>query len=584
MGSTRCPSRDRFAPLVAESTSVYRHAVGRNALTFARWVHALSHRLRRPSPTHLEIEHAWRIASREIAARVAVAARREQLVDGTQRGSELSLQLRTLSIRVPILRPLDFDQAWPDLQAERHPLLEDPVQLWAALPIALPDAARTRVALELADSRFNLALVWLANRMQATPTTHPEHTVVWGHPWHPMTKTRLGLGLAAHALVAPELAAQGPVDAMDVHRDHVEVTPDFSARLAPLFGQAAQGYVRIPVHRLQRQRLSRLIPTLDATVARPAPSGAHRTGTSLLSIRTVHVGDAHLKLALDMHTTSAKRVVSAMSVMNGPRVTDLLQRVFARDPSLHSITVAKEHHTAGLRTEQHGSAAHHLGVIVRDQADFGSPEAWVTACLGQPMWMRACCDGYEGAPWQRAQAMVKDYTRKLVLPCLRLLTGWGIALEPHLQNTLVQVNNGRIHGFVVRDLGGIRIFAPRLQARGESITVHPESFIVTEHARDAQVKLTHTLFHAHLHSVIVWAETCLDLPRPDAWQIVARMVSEALNTWEHDPTWAEACSQDRAALFTPSVTAKSLLAMRLYDQSSDYLYTEVPNPLAVIHR
>ena len=59
--------------------------------------------------------------------------------------------------------------SYTQLDAPRPPWLEDPLRLWARIAegLSLPDAAQQRVANELADSAFNLALAILAE--QARP-------------------------------------------------------------------------------------------------------------------------------------------------------------------------------------------------------------------------------------------------------------------------------------------------------------------------------------------------------------------------------------------------------------------------------
>lgn len=576
-----------------------RGLIPRDRTTFARWAAQVGRALGPELPW--APEQAWERAERNIAARIALAAVREQLCDGAI-GRD-TLRIDGLG-ELPLAAHGDFGLHRLCVTAWTPPTLATAQPLWAWLARSLRVDADTtrRVADELADSTFNLALAILAAEARPqwarqNPTdpraTDPEHWVTEGHPWHPMTKTRLGLGLREHALVAPELWAHTPLRALDIDASLVQVTDAFVDRMEPWLGRPARGSVRVPVHGFQVRRLARLFADRWGTTIRPAPWRA--SGRSLLSLRTIattapETGPLHLKLALDVHTTSARRVVSAMSVTNGPRVSTLLRKIQQQDPICARLRIAQEQMTAGLRTDAVGPDARELGVIVRDGTAFEAADgsvAWVCAGLGErhpilgvPL-IAQLASGFEGTPRERAEAMLTAYLDTLIPPVLRFAVVYGVALEMHLQNTLVAPDHGRPAQFIVRDLGGIRIHGPRLRSAGHDISLHPDSFIITDDLAELQTKASHTLLHAHLTAVFGWTEDALGLPRTAAWQLARRCIVEHLERWaRQEPYLAGACHADRAALLTPSVRAKALFRMRVDDRSSDYSYVDVENPLA----
>lgn len=575
----------------------------RDASTFARWAPAVARAWLGPHAPRLsaaEVADAWRRGRRGIAARVLVAAVREGLVPGGVRGGALVLDGDDDGL--PLRREAALGLPVPHPSAPRPPWLEAPALVWARIVAAmgLDPAAARRVDEELADSAFNLALVHAASaRRPAWARAHPddprarspEHWVTEGHPWHPMTKTRLGLGLAEHARFAPELLAVTPLRAVDVQASLCQVTPALVERLEPWLGRPAPGWVRLPVHGGQLPRLRRCLGDRMGRDVVPVP-GLRAEGRSLLSLRTAAfeapgTGPLHLKLALGVHTTSARRVVSPMSVRNGPEVTRLLRSIQHADPECAGLTLAGEDMTGGLRPQLPGAAE--LGVIVRDGHDFEGPDgapAWVCAGLGDPCpldgrtGVERLCDALTGPPRARARAMLEAYVAGLVPPLLRLVVAHGVALEGHLQNTLVHGAGGRPAGFVVRDLGGIRLHAPRLRAAGHAFAPSPGSFIVTDDLDEVRSKLAHTLFHAHLGTLLQWVDDALGLPAAEGWAIVRAEVTGCLRRWSADPALRPACEADGAAWLAPRVPAKALLRMRIEDASSDYAYVEVDNPLA----
>ncbi len=546
-------------------------------------------------------------AQRIIAGRVALACAREQLVDADDRCSALVLLPALLAIELPLRRRGAFGLHPPEHARFDDPRLSDPIVLLQALAPYLPEWTSKNFAdarRELADSVFNLALALLSRHLH-TPVSHvldpliaSEQAVVMGHPWHPMTKTRLGLKLRENLLHAPELCGRAQVTAVDIapgwwarhelesHRCH-----DLIARL---FGHAPKGWLRVPVLALQQRRLPRLLPDLWGSSIVPAPQHCH--GHSLLSLRTVEVGEQpqHLKLAMDVLTTSARRVVSPMSAQNGPVISRLLAAIQACDPQTRTtLAIQPDVATAGLCPQQ-SEAASMLAVIIRPdprdisgtlpRADGPPPSLWVCAALGEvhpqfgTTFLERLVDQSSGADTRaRAHNFLRAYVHALVPPLLRFCCTYGLALEAHLQNMMVAHRNGDVLGFVIRDLGGIRISRARLQAAGYTVELAPGSFLEAADDREFLGKLIHTLLHAHLGSVIGWA---CDLCAADpgfAWSLVRDCIDAQLTEWSRELLSAHS---DRRAFLEPTHRAKALFAMRLLGRSVDYHYTTVDNPLA----
>lgn len=597
-----------------------------------------------PLPT---LRAAWTLAARDISARLALALAREDLV-ATDHDA---LRTRTTALTVPLLRRGPFGLHQPDLDVPRPAALEHPHALLATLDLDLRPTTRTRLAHELADSVFNLAMAHAIAelRLRARLTAHPwpapqdpENLVITGHPWHPMCKTRLGLHLHEILRHAPEALAAPHIHTVDIAAPLTHSTTDFADQLSTLIPPAASGWLRVPVHALQRRRLPHLLPTLWRTTVRPTalpPLPAR----ALLSLRTLAISDLHLKLSTDLQTTSARRQVSPMSSRNGPRLGNLLAHILTTDPHVRSsLRVQLEPAAAGLDPDALGPLATHagqLGVIVRPDPRHAArelghdPTVWVCAALGErwpgaalgERWPgeppvpetlsrethrhvpetlsqetsrpvpetlsreTALLHRREGAPLLRTitsayptpEAALRHYVDLLVPPALRLCTIHGIALELHLQNTLVVHTRGRLHGFIARDLGGVRLHRARLAAAGHDPGLAPGSFIVTDDLAELQTKLAHTLFHAHLAAVFTWAAMLLGADEAALWAHTRATIDAALTAWSRaQPRHAAACATDRAAWLAPVVDAKALLRMRIDERVSEYTYTRVPSPLA----
>ncbi len=613
----------------------------RGAWAFFAWVSAaLPRAFPGPQLPFAATQAAWALAGVDIAARLALACARERLVPGELAGAAVLLRpAGRAPLAVPLRSRGGFGLHRPDLDAGRDPLLADPLALLAALSpdLALGPGVMARIAGELADSRFHLAIAHvvaelrlrarLAGRPWPAPLD-PENLVVAGHPWHPMCKTRLGLHLHEVLRFAPEALAAAELHAVELALPLAWASPDFSDMSREIFGRAPSGWLRVPVHALQRRRLPRLLAGWWGQGVRPV-AVAPRPARALLSLRTVALADLHIKLSADLHTTSARRQVSPMSAQNGLELGALLARIAVADPQTgRGLQLQAEPAAAGIDPAAPGIGplAGQLGVILRN--DFtaparalaraagvdAEPEVWVCAALGErwpgaldvssdmslspalhvredrsltrsplllhrregDVLLRAITSAYASP-----DAALRHYIELLVPPAVRLCTAHGIALELHLQNTLVVHHRGRLCGFIARDLGGVRLHRGRLGAAGHHPTFAAGSFTVTGDLAELQTKLAHTLFHAHLGSLFGWAADALGADEAALWGHTRAVLSAALDAWAlADPALADPCQADRAAFLAPTVRAKALLRMRIDERVSDYAYTEVDSPIA----
>ncbi|PRP94480.1 IucA / IucC family protein [Enhygromyxa salina] len=551
----------------------------------------------------------WPAAVHEIAARVLLAGVRERLLDGGYGADTVEIELDDGALTVPLRRRGPFELHWPELELELDPRLDDPLATVAQVcaRAGLDPRNRDRVGVEILDSIVNLAQARVADELRSLVARDParwgvdaddprlrdpEHFVTDGHPWHPMTRTRLGLSRAAVLRHAPEQLAFNRVRCVDVDAAIVRVAGEWSDESARWFGAAPSGFVRVPIHPAAPANLRRLFPGLiERGAIRPSQAPALPC-RSLLSLRTLALAPTRqLKLACPVHTTSTRRVVSPMSVHNGPQVSRLIAAIQRRDPLTAELHLLPEPAAAGLEPARVGPRASELGAILRVVPELGTGEqAWVCAAIGErwpgteELVLDRASAGYPGGRRERVEALIDDWIAKLCPAALRLLSVYGVALELHTQNTLACVAEGRLRAIWVRDLGGIRIHAPRLRALAiEQPSFADGSFIVTDDLDEVRGKLEHTLFHAHFTSLFAVAGT-LGVDERRSWAKLRRCVTDCYTAWRSETgTNAQRrrdLDDDLRALTRPQVRAKALLSMRLFQRSSDYDYTTVDNALS----
>ena len=81
----------------------------------------------------------------------------------------------------------------------------------------------------------------------------------------------------------------------------------------------------------------------------------------------------------------------------------------------------------------------------------------------------------------------------------------GVAFEAHAQNLLVRVNKytGKLLGFVIRDLGGLRIHPATLrQSTGVNFQFLPEHVVAAKTLEEVYPKFYHTYVHNHISRLV----------------------------------------------------------------------------------
>lgn len=599
------------------ATSPTRLSLDHSEQRWRRWIAGLETTalgpILAPHSRSDSLARAWTGAVRQTSARVLLAGIRERLLDGEFGRDHLRAALPdgAIELRLASCGPFELHRlALDDPDLDRR--IDDPLALIAAVARAagLDAPEIRRVQAEIHDSLINLAQARLAavirDALARDPARDrddprlcdPEHFVPDGHPWHPMTRVRLGLRRAEVVRYAAEQLASTPVACVEIAQDHARVAGSWTELCARWWGRATPGFVRVPVHPATLARLPATFPELLERGALRPVAGPVIASRSLLSLRTVAIDPRwHLKLACPVHTTSTTRVVSPMSVHNGPVVSALIAAIQARDDETASVRLMPEPAAAGLEPTRVGPEAARLGAILREvPAAAGDAQIWVCAALAD-RWpgtdarvIERACAGYPGGLIERLDALIDDWLAALAPAALRLFSRYGVALELHPQNTLAAIRHGRLDHIRVRDLGGIRLHRPRLArvAWLELPRLAADSFIMTDDLAEVRGKLEHTLFHAHLGTLFEAAASCA-YPQARAWAKVRALLDRCYARWKSAPGPGAAPDRedlraelggDLTALTQPEVRAKALLQMRLTQRSSDYDYTRVANALA----
>ncbi|WP_326595446.1 IucA/IucC family protein [Streptomyces sp. NBC_01803] len=300
-----------------------------------------------------------------------------------------------------------------------------------------------------------------------TPFLDAEQALLLGHPFHPAPKSREEASGSELDAYSPELRGSFALHWFAAHPDAVVGENADGGPVAELLRPFAEGLrlprgmLPVPAHPWQaREVLGRpeVAALVDAGLLRPlGPAGPAWHATS--SVRTVHRPDAAvmLKLSLGMRITNSRRNNLRGEMRLGVRAARLLATgpagwlraehpEFAILRDFAWISAGAEGPETGLETAIrdnpfHGGAREGLcvaGLLAeRTGPGDGSPPPH-RALLSAAVEHAARALGVPAA--EAAERWFGRYLDVLAVPLIRLYARYGLALEPHHQNTLVALD------------------------------------------------------------------------------------------------------------------------------------------------
>ncbi|KAI0031192.1 IucC family-domain-containing protein [Vararia minispora EC-137] len=483
----------------------------------------------------------------------------------------------------------------------------DPALIWHKFVdgLHLENAIHMDIAEELASS-----VRWQAYLYQNPPRapTLDDPSIVWeqsvveGHNIHPVSFFVDGVVFLVdtHKMrkFLPPIPNFSPgqydldnpkIRLIAIPRGNLRITGDFESLVAPIIacavknaGQKLHSFadrVIIPIHELQVYHILDKFP--DAQVL---PAQYAVLARAQLSTRSLVVPGAltttSLKLPLGIKLTSAVRTISPASAYFGPRFSTQVVPTLKIDPEI--LTVAKELASV-VHTHPDDEIAKHCAVIVRECHENGSEERGerLIVCTSLveyghaetdptvPLVVRAFGLDTEG----KRLEWLENFARMLFAAFLPPMLVNGVSFEVHSQNTVARYSleqPPRLLGFVIRDLGGIRVHPETLRAStGIEIDVLPGHSVLASSIDEVYTRMYHTAIYSNLHRLV----RVLGLHyNGKGWNAIRESLREQVPP-NHPFERAWLGSESRAVL------GKCLLRMRLVGAYRHHLHTAVPNLL-----
>lgn len=421
--------------------------------------------------------------------------------------------------------------------------------------------------------------------------------MVWeGHPSHPLTKTKLPFSEAEMRDYAPEFMKTVFLRIVLVHHSNLAITtmddndyfvsehivPELNSRLKqflePLGCQLADYRVMF-VHPWQYEHV--IVEQFAAAIKNlkviPTPYSVASKPT--LSFRTMALEHQpyHIKLPVNVQATSAVRTVSAVTTVDGPTLSYQLQRLLKLYPSLQ---VAIE--PFGAHVKEENDVAKQFAMIVRQSPESTDKNVLqlVTAALTQenPVDAQVTVDSlieflYGTIDVSTIKTFITTYINALIPPLIAYIQTYGIALEAHQQNTILQVNQQtQEFSFVIRDLGGSRIDIETLAKAVPDIEITNES-LIAEHIEAVVAKFQHAVIQNQLGTLIDHFHHRHHISENQLYKLVSECLARSIDeSLPHADTL-------KHVLFGKTVTVKALLSMRMHQRVKSYMQIELQNPI-----
>lgn len=482
--------------------------------------------------------------------------------------------------------------------------------------LALTGAELRREKLGWQGDAFSFLLTEMEKDPCFSPLVFGEQWVIEGHTLHPCSKTKLGITINEVIKYSPEWEGSAKLIPVAIQRDHTfmqtmgEKTmtqillseyPCLATEFKKRLPTAGKDYELIPVHPWQLEHTIKpyLKKEISQAIIIPLES-IHISASALLSFRSLApIGSRtlhHIKTAVNVQMTSAKRTVSPTSVKNGPTISTILKKIVADEPVIrHSSKFLAESaggHYVPEKALDNEFLMKNLSALIREnpekdltEGEIALPAAFLisqspfTGKLILLELVEHYSEIEQIALPEAAEQYMRAYAELLLPGLLTMITKYGISLEAHLQNTVPVFHDGMPVRFLFRDNGGIRIKEDRFALFEWGGIIDNDTNLLTNDEQDLFNMFSHALLHNHLGEMIFFLAKEMQIKEEILWQPVKDVVDATISVLKEKESCRQAAELLEKNLSAPLAPLKALVKMRLADQFTENVYTMAPNPL-----
>ncbi|MEM8899753.1 MAG: IucA/IucC family protein, partial [Bacteroidota bacterium] len=447
-----------------------------------------------------------------------------------------------------------------------------------------------------------------------------------GNPIHPLAKLRMGFHEEELIAYSPEYANPIGIKVLAVSPTickvsrkslAIKVKEWFSSSYPLVYDSwckalASEGYspdnfYPFPIHPFQQTYLAKKFPAYLEKKLIVEVKDVSIPAQATMSTRTVmplEAGSPHIKLPLNIQTTSMLRTHSPPRVHAGPILSRLISEILAEDESLASLVrIIPE--PLGIYIDdadyylQSQNPSYFLNVLYRinpctliSDKDYYLPLSAIfeeSPFTHKPVILDILANHQANS--EIALEYFQAYAWTVIRGQVGLYVGYGIALEAHQQNTgLILDAEGNLLYTLVGDLaGGVEIYEAILNMNGYSIReeLHPVHKHLFSEGETPEQQILHTTFHYHLWPLAFIFSEEFGLNVGDLMRMMSKMIEQTIQYYVKNPppripstlitSYRQELERIKRVLLEEDVQVRSLLRMGLAD-SQNNIYTRGENP------
>ncbi|AGK96232.1 IucA/IucC family protein [Clostridium pasteurianum] len=173
----------------------------------------------------------------------------------------------------------------------------------------------------------------------------------------------------------------------------------------------------------------------------------------------------------------------------------------------------------------------------------------------------------------------QQYTSLMTTDVIRLLTVYGIALEAHLQNSIIVLKNFYPEKVIIRDAEAINVCLDRLKVNFPQHKFFKNSWNVIEGPEDCQKVIMHSLIISNIGQFIYYLSERYNIDEDTLWKIVKNIFKSIFASIKQ-AGYEKNALEDEEYLFQPYIFSKSLFKMKIEDKSGNkFIYVKLHNPM-----
>lgn len=432
-----------------------------------------------------------------------------------------------------------------------------------------------------------------------------------GHPYHPCHKTKLGFSKDDYIKYSPEFHQDIhiPLAAVKKRIMHVESSESnfdynhwFSTEYPEQWSEfqkkinsmqlIVDEYHPIFIHAWQYENIVKsLFHTLIENKQLILLRGLGIITKASLSFRTLMLKDnpkqAHIKIPVAVHSTSALRIINPASIENGPKLTKIFKQILNMQNTFSQyIKFAYDDHALRI-IDNNIEATKHLAIIYRRNpvslvSKNQIPIVVAALCQQSPInQLPLFIEIMHLAVGDTLVAAIQyfdKYCHIVLRAYLDLFLIYGIALEGHQQNTIAVFDKYDPVYMIARDFGALRIHAPTFQKQGFDFKPFPNSSIITDNISHVTSKFLDTVIQYHLGSIILLLADYYEVSENIFWKIIKNHIEKTFENLK-DKVNPEYWHKTYEAILQDDWQTLGFLRMRLNTNHNNYIFAHTKNPL-----